>query len=117
MEGDDLEFTRLEFKGDAVSLQGKGRMNGAREIDLKLYSRLGRDEYALLRPLQREASREFLLIEVTGPLDNPSMQRQAFPPERNFGTAVPELAQQAVEPALPIIDLPRQALQRTLSPR
>lgn len=118
VEGDDLEFTRLEFKGDAVSLQGKGRMNGAREIDLKLYSRLGRDEYALLRPLQREASREFLLIEVTGPLDNPSVQRQAFPRlNETLQQLFPELAQQAVEPALPIIDLPRQALQRTLSPR
>src|SRR5262249_44909874 len=34
IEGDDLVFDRIDFSGDAISLKGKGRMNGQRQIDL-----------------------------------------------------------------------------------
>src|SRR5436189_5446421 len=38
IEGDDLAFDRIDFSGDAISLKGRGRMNGQRQIELKFYA-------------------------------------------------------------------------------
>lgn len=83
VEGEDLQFDRLDFHGEVVSLKGRGRMTMTeqRPVDLQFYTQVGRDEIQLplLRPLLGEASRSFLLIEVSGNADNPQVTKKAFP--------------------------------------
>ncbi|MEX2173433.1 MAG: AsmA-like C-terminal region-containing protein [Pirellulaceae bacterium] len=123
IEGDDLAFDRIDFNGDAFCLKGKGRMNGQRQIELKFYPQLGRDEVQLpfFRPLVGGTSRQFMLIEATGTLDRPEVNRTVFPGiDERLQELFPELARQAAasEPTTPILSLPREALQRTgLLPR
>jgi hypothetical protein len=121
--GDDLTFDRIDFSGDALCLKGKGRMTGRRDIDLKFYPQLGPDETHLpiFRPLVGEASRQFMLIEVTGTLDKQNVTRTVFPQlDERLAQLFPELAARQAElqaerqsTGPPILDLPRQALERT----
>jgi hypothetical protein len=102
IEGDDLALERIDFSGDAISLKGKGRMNAQRQIDLKFYPLVGREERHLpiFRPLLGETGREFMLIEVTGTLDQPQIDRQVFPRlDARLAQLFPELARE--EAALP----------------
>jgi len=123
IEGDDLEFDRIDFIGDAICLKGKGRMTGQREIDLKFYTQVGRDEMHLpiVRPVLGEASRQFMLVEVTGSLDQPTVNKTAFPRlNERLQELFPELAGQREqpEPTVPIISMPRDMLERSgLFPR
>jgi len=123
VEGDDLEFDRIDFIGDAICLKGKGRMTGQREIDLKFYTQVGRDEMHLpiVRPVLGEASRQFMLVEVTGTLDQPTVNKTAFPRlNERLQELFPELAGQREqpEPTLPVISMPRDMLHRSgLFPR
>jgi hypothetical protein len=118
IEGDDLEFDRIDFIGDAICLKGKGRMTGQREIDLKFYTQVGRDEMQLpiFRPVLGEASRQFMLIEVTGSLDQPNVHKTAFQRlNERLQELFPELAgqqRQMPEPTLPVISVPRDMLER-----
>jgi hypothetical protein len=113
IEGDDLAIDRIDFNGDAICLKGKGRMTGQREVDLKFYPQFGRDEYQLpiFRPLVSETSRQFMLIEVTGSLDRPRVERYPFPNlDERLAELFPELAaRQATreEPTVPVISLPK----------
>ena len=98
IEGDDLEFTQIDFEGDAISLKGKGRMNSRQEVDLKFYTQLGRDEMQLpfVRPVLGEINRQFLLIEVIGPLDHARVTKTAFPRfNEQLAQMFPELAARA----------------------
>jgi hypothetical protein len=118
VEGDDLALDRLDFNGDILCLKGKGRITGQREVDLKFYPQFGRDEMHLpfMRPLVGEASRQFLLIEVTGTLDRQNVTRTVFPRiDERLAELFPELARQADEreSSAPLLSLPRQALERT----
>lgn len=81
VEGDDLAFERIDFAGDAISLKGKGRLSGQRQLDLKFYPVMGREDRQLpfLRPLLGQTGQEFMLIEVSGPLDQPDIRRTPFP--------------------------------------
>src|SRR5262249_5960075 len=81
IEGDDLVFDRIDFSGDAISLKGKGRMNSQRQIDLKFYPLVGREERHLpfLLPLLGQTGRELMLIGVTGTVDQPEITRTPFP--------------------------------------
>jgi hypothetical protein len=88
-------------------------MTGQREVDLKFYPQFGRDEYQLpiFRPLVSETSRQFMLIEVTGSLDRPRVERYPFPNlDERLAELFPELAaRQATreEPTVPVISLPK----------
>ena len=117
IEGDDLALDRIDFNGDAICLKGKGRINRQRQIDLKFYPQMGRDEYHLpiFRPLVGEASRQFMLIQVTGTLDQPEVNRRVFPQiDEQLQQLFPELARpdSEPEPARPIMNMPRNALRR-----
>jgi hypothetical protein len=98
VEGDDLVFERIDFSGDAISLKGKGRMNGQRVLDVKFYPLVGREErqLAIFRPLLGQTGQEFMLIEVTGTLDQPEINRQVFPRldglDERLSQLFPELA-------------------------
>lgn len=122
IEGDDLELDRIELAGDAITLKGRGRLTSAREIDMKLYTQVGRDEAYLpiFRPLVGDVSRQFLLFEVTGSLDRPVVDRQVFPNlNERLQELFPELAQLggAREPTRPTVGSTiRNAAKDTLMP-
>lgn len=116
IEGDDLEFTHLDLNGDVISLKGKGRVTGRRELNLKFYTQIGRDEFQIFRPLVGDMNRQFMLIEVTGPLDRPISRKTAFPKlNENLQQIFPELARMEAATPSPrkLISAPRQALERS----
>ena len=95
IEGDDLALDRIDFNGDAICLKGTGRMTGQRDVDLNFYPQFGRDELQLpiFRPLVSETSRQLMLIQVTGTLDRPHVERYPFPDlEERLQELFPELA-------------------------
>jgi hypothetical protein len=114
IEGDDLELTRIDFSGDAISLKGRGHITGQRQIDLKFHPVVGREEsqWPFIRPLFGQTGRELLLIEVTGTLDRYDLRRTAFPRlDERLQALFPELVnQQPEEPSVPVISQPRQPL-------
>jgi hypothetical protein len=116
VEGDDLTFDRIDFSGDAISLKGKGRMNNQRQIDLKFYPLVGREErqLAILRPFLGQTGQELMLIEVTGSLDQPEVHRRPFPRlDAQLAQLFPELArEQPVETKTPSVLSPAAALER-----
>ena len=116
IEGDDLVFDRIDFSGDAISLKGKGRMNSQRQIDLKFYPLVGREErqLAIFRPLIGQTGQELMLIEVTGTVDQPNITRTPFPRlDARLQQLFPELGRnESAMPAKPSGLSPREALNR-----
>ena len=81
ISGEHIYFDPIKFKGDAISLVGKGDLDFAGDLNLDFYSMVGREQLKLplIRPVLGEASRQFMLIHVGGSLDDPQMKRQPFP--------------------------------------
>jgi hypothetical protein len=97
--GEHLYFDRIEFTGDAVSLWGAGEMSLERELKLRLFVQVGRSDSPiplvgdLVAPVFREAGRGFMLVHVTGPLENPSLRTETFPGlQEMFEQMFPEAA-------------------------
>ena len=81
IQGETIDFNRMEFIGDAISLIGNGRMNFDRDIDLNFYSVMGRDRIniPLISQLYRASSQRVLWIQVDGTLDNPQTHKKVLP--------------------------------------
>lgn len=83
IDGNWVYFNRIDFKGDAVSLLGKGQMNAQTEIDLDFYTKLGRGDWDKDIPVVPELltvlSKQLMRIHVSGTLQDPRSQRQALP--------------------------------------
>ena len=81
VSGNHIYFDPIKFKGDAVSLVGSGDMEIAGDLNIDFYAMVGREQLKLplVRPVLGEASRQFMLIHVGGPLDDPQLKRQPFP--------------------------------------
>ena len=81
IQSDHLHLEDIRLNGDAVSLRGSGWMNVDREIDLKLYTAVGRGEIRvpIVSTVLAEASRSLMEINVVGKLDQPQIKRTAFP--------------------------------------
>lgn len=115
IEGEDLEFSRLDLNGDALCLKGRGRMqlSSPKRVDLQFYSQMGRDEYQLplLRPLLGAASKQFLVVEVTGTAEQPEVKKTVMPGiNEQLRQIFPELAEglpQTVAPP-PLLTSPRE---------
>ncbi|MEX0586498.1 MAG: AsmA-like C-terminal region-containing protein, partial [Pirellulales bacterium] len=86
VEGDRVYLDRINVKGDAISLLGKGEANFDRQIMLNFYTAIGRDEIQvpILRPLLGEASRQMMQIRVDGTIDKPRVTQEAFPGARQL---------------------------------
>ncbi|GIW97384.1 MAG: hypothetical protein KatS3mg111_0717 [Pirellulaceae bacterium] len=105
IDGDRIPL-QVACEGDVLRLRGDGMTNLRREISLDLYSYVGRrlpgaDALTPVLPDSRFAT--FMLIQVGGTLDNPTMQRKPFPQiEATFQQIFPELAEQRRrQPMLP----------------
>lgn len=79
VQGEDIYFDPIDFRGDAVSLIGKGWMDWEQNIELTFYTQVGRREFPLLGSVLAEASRNILEIQVVGKLHEPVVQQTAFP--------------------------------------
>lgn len=81
IQGENFDFTRMEFIGDAISLIGNGKMNLDWDIDLNFYSVVGRNRFhiPLLSELYKAGSQKILWINVNGKLDNPKTNRHVLP--------------------------------------
>ena len=81
IEGEHIHFRQADFNGDTISLKGDGWMNLDREINLNFYTIVGSDKYPIpiVSPLLGKASRQFMVIHVTGTVDAPETSREAFP--------------------------------------
>lgn len=79
IQGQDVYFDPIDFRGDAISLLGKGWMDLEQNIRLTFYTQVGRREFPLLGSVLAEASRNILEIQVVGTLDEPVVQQTAFP--------------------------------------
>lgn len=95
IDGDQVPL-QVSCDGDLLRLRGEGTINQRREIDLELYSYVGRRPiYSVVSPLLSESRyATFMLIEVNGTVDNPIMQRRPFPQiEATLQQIFPEVAQ------------------------
>ena len=81
IEGNHIYFDPIDFKGDAVSLLGKGEMDFQQNINLTFYPVVGRDELdvPLIRPLLKGASQQVMLVHVDGTVQAPRTTKEAFP--------------------------------------
>lgn len=79
--GDHVFLKSLEFKGDAVSLHGRGEMSWNTELDLTCSAVVGRGELPLpwIKGMVRQASERMMEIRIAGTLDAPQMTMEAFP--------------------------------------
>jgi len=101
VEGEHINLRRVDFHGDAISLKGDGWINLDREINLNFYTNVVRDDkyhIPVVSPLLGEASRQFMLIRVTGAFDDPKTEREALPGlNETFQQLFPEANQQQEE--------------------
>lgn len=88
IEGDRIYFDRIDFDGDAISLEGRGEMDFNRVLNLTFDTSVGRDDNQplslILRPFLKEAGKRLMLIRVTGPIELPDVEPVPLP-ELNEG--------------------------------
>ena len=97
IDGDKVPL-QVSCEGDVLRLRGEGWTNLRRDINLELYSYVGRRPiYSVVSPLLSESRyATFMLIEVGGTLDNPVMQRRPFPQiEYTLQQIFPEVVQRS----------------------
>lgn len=105
LDGDRIPLT-VRCEGDVLRLHGTGWTNLRREIELKLYTYVGRNSGVrkVIDPLLSESPyASAMMIEVGGTLDNLSMQRRPFPHlESTLQQMFPEAAERReTNPILP----------------
>lgn len=78
---DHVQLERIHVRGETLSLEGSGWMNLDRDINLRLYTVVGRGEIRLplVKAVLAEASRKLLEINVKGSLENPQISSTALP--------------------------------------
>ena len=81
VEGEHVYFDKLDFKGDAISLLGKGEMNFQGDTDMVLAATVGHADAGLpaLRNFFSRTSQQFVQIRVKGNLRNPDIKEEVLP--------------------------------------
>jgi hypothetical protein len=82
LQGEHLYLERIDFDGDAVSLQGRGELNLVNDqINLVFRTVVGSDSAKLpaVKQILGGASQQILLMHVDGTVKNPQVRREAFP--------------------------------------
>ncbi len=82
IQGEHVYLERIDFDGDAVSLQGRGELNLLNDqINLVFRTVVGSDNAKLpaVKQFLGGASQQILLLHVDGTLKNPQVRREAFP--------------------------------------
>ncbi len=109
INGDEIDFERIELVGDAISLIGNGRMNLDQELALNFYSIVGRNRFHIpvLSELYHAGSQRIMWLSVDGSIDDPKLSRQILP---QLNDSIRQLFQPA-QPRSPLLD--RDAVSRT----
>lgn len=78
---DRIDLQRVDLSGDAISLQGSGEIDMGGRLQAQFYTRVGRQDWELpiLSPIVGAASRQFLLIQIDGTLNDPQVTQIPFP--------------------------------------
>jgi hypothetical protein len=111
-----VQFNRLNFTGDALSLIGEGIIDFNRRVDLNFYTMMGRDRFyvPVLTEIARASSQQIFWIEVTGNLANPQTTRKILP-VLNDGLrrllGVPETEPASAPPTTPPFKLSADSLR------
>lgn len=94
IDGDRIPL-KIACDGDALRLRGEGWTDLHRNVELQLYSYVGRRPISSLVSdiIPESPYATFLMIEVNGTLDNPNMQRRTFPQFSAVQQMFPELAE------------------------
>lgn len=81
IKGNHIYLSRLNFRGDAISLEGAGEMDFAGNLDLSFHSRLGKNDRQLpvVRQVLGGAADQILVLRVTGNIEEPIVGREALP--------------------------------------
>ncbi len=81
ISGDRVYFNRLDFNGDAVSLIGRGEMDFDLNVNLSFGSMVGRSDrrIPILGDVLGEATKQFVKLNVTGPIADPQVTTETFP--------------------------------------
>lgn len=81
IEAGHVYFDAIDFKGDAISLRGKGEMDLDAVLALNFYAVVGRDQVhlPLVGGVLRGASQQIMQIRVDGKLNDPEIRRLALP--------------------------------------
>lgn len=76
-----VQFERMEFIGDALSLIGNGSLNFNGNIDLNFFTVMGRNRFKipLISEIAQASSQQILWIGVEGTLANPQTYRKILP--------------------------------------
>ncbi|QDV26989.1 translocation/assembly module TamB domain-containing protein [Aureliella helgolandensis] len=94
IDGDRIPL-QIACDGEVLRLFGDGWTNLRREVDLKLYSYVGRRVpiSRVISPIMPDSRYSALMMfEVTGTLDNPQMLRRPFPQLTSIQEMFPEMA-------------------------
>lgn len=81
IQSDRVYMDRIQFNGDAISLEGNGWLDFDNRINLSFYTLVGRNDLRIpiISSVLAEASRNLLKIQVVGTLDKPKINGSAFP--------------------------------------
>jgi hypothetical protein len=97
VDGDHIPL-QVAADGEVLRLRGEGWTNLRKDVDLQLYTYVGRrlPISQIVSPLLAESRfATFMMVEVAGTLDNPQMQRRPFPQlEATLQQIFPEVADQ-----------------------
>ncbi len=78
----EFHFTRIDLKGDAVSLRGRGRMRRSdSRLNLEFYSTVPRNQLPVpvVGSLLGQATEGWIEIQVTGTTENPRIKQSIIP--------------------------------------
>ncbi|MGO9110984.1 MAG: AsmA-like C-terminal region-containing protein [Thermoguttaceae bacterium] len=81
IEGEHVYFDKLDFKGDAISLSGKGEMNFQGDTDMVLAATVGHADAGLqaVHNFFSRTSQLVMQIRVHGNLQNPDIKEEVLP--------------------------------------
>lgn len=81
VHGDHIYLDHINFRGDAITLNGRGEVGLDQSVNLTFYAMVGRDEInvPLVTPLFRGASQQILMLRAQGKLSDPDIRREHFP--------------------------------------
>jgi hypothetical protein len=81
IQGPHIYLDQLDFKGDAVSLLGRGETNFDHQLNLDFHAVVGRNEIQLplVKNFVNRVGEQTLQLTVSGTLSDPQVDRQALP--------------------------------------
>lgn len=115
IQGDRLYFDKVDFKGDAITLKGKGEMDFDKHLNLEFYALVGRGDLRvpIITPMLGLASQQLLLIQIAGTIDHPELNKKAFPALNDSLKQLFPETQEATTWNGPTLVSPAEALKRS----